>query len=154
MVSVIPFLYIFLFGMMMYYFKDRLIPILIKFFWPTVVIYCIWMNLPPSIVVWTNGVRYNIVTSVILMCMVIGIAYRFGKHRVKTDYSYSFYLYHMVVINMTYHLIMKDFSSIIVAVVAFLIQFVIILILAYVSVNVIDKKINVPLERKIIKTIQ
>lgn len=88
------------------------------------------------------------------MCMVIGIAYRFGKHRVKTDYSYSFYLYHMVVINMTYHLIMKDFSSIIVAVVAFLIQFVIILILAYVSVNVIDKKINVPLERKIIKTIQ
>lgn len=154
MVSVIPFLYIFLFGMMVYYFRERIIPILTRFLWPVVVVYCVWMNLPSSMTGWASGVRYNVITSLLLMCVIMGFGYNFGKHRMKTDYSYSFYLYHMVVINVIYHMIVQNFSSILTAVVVLVIQVIIILILAYMSVNGIDKKISIPLERKVMKFIQ
>ncbi len=35
---------------------------------------------------------------------MVGFAYRFPKWNIPWDYSYSFYIYHMIVINLMIHL--------------------------------------------------
>lgn len=99
MVSVFPFLYIFLFGVMCYLHREKLMPIYQKVCVPLCIIYVIWNILPDKITSEIGGVRYNVVTTILLMPIVMSLGYKFKKHRVRNELSYHFYLYHMVVIN-------------------------------------------------------
>ena len=112
MVSVFPFLYIFLFGVMCYWHRDRLIPLLKRYCIPLCVIYTLWNILPDTFTAGMEGVRYNVVTSILLMMTLISVGFRGGRHRVKREWSYHFYLYHMVVMNFFVHNIIERVSGI------------------------------------------
>ncbi len=150
-VSLLPFLYIFLFGMMTYYFKDLIIPFLVKNIWTLVIMYVIWINLPADFISLFNGMRYNVITTLLLMCNLVAIGYKFGSIRSKVDYSYSFYLYHMVVINFIFHMFIKDINNTWDAIWIFLVSFFITSILAWLSVKLIDQKLALPLEKRLMQ---
>lgn len=109
--SLIPFVWIFLIGMCVYYQRDRIIPFIVRYRWAFVVAYFVWALLvPDSVRMLFSGMRYNLVTTVLLLLMVMGLGFSFRK-RLRSDYSYSFYLYHMVVINFIIHNICRRFAS-------------------------------------------
>lgn len=147
--SVIPYMYIFLIGMMSYYYKDLVISWILKFRWMFWGGYIIWNGfVPEEFVSIFDGVRYNLVTTILLIMGMLALGFSF-KYRVKVDYSYSFYLYHMVVLNVINHNILKSFNSGIEFVECFLVSFLITLILAYVSKQVVDFKMTKYLEKRI-----
>ena len=109
--NLIPFIWIFLIGMCVYYNRDIVIPAMIRIKWGLVAVYLIWQYVvPDSIVKIFGGIRYNVITTLILLLMITGIGFSFKK-RLSQDYSYSFYLYHMVVINFIINNICKEFTS-------------------------------------------
>ena len=103
LISIVPFVYIFLFGAYCYLYRDKAIPLFVKWWKPLTVLYILWGLLPEKYTDVLNGVRYNVLTTFMLMSIVIGLGYSFGKVRVKHEISYHFYLYHMVVINIFVH---------------------------------------------------
>lgn len=110
-VSIISFMWIFLIGMCIYYNREIIIPVLIKKKYQLLVLYIIWQYfLPNSFVVAFEGVRYNLITTVIMLLIVTGIGYSWSWRSLQ-DYSYSFYLYHIVVINFVIHNIGKYYTT-------------------------------------------
>lgn len=140
-VCILPFLYIFLFGMMVYFFRDRFLPVFCRFRWLFIAIYVVWSLLPGNITGVFEGVRYNIVTTLLLMCAVFSVGYGFGKHRLKTDYSYAFYLWHMVVINFFYHRFFQSFGTAPEMAGWMAVQLAITGALAWLSVQLVDKRL-------------
>lgn len=138
MVSVFPFLYIFLFGAMCYWHRDRLIPLFQKYCIPLCIIYTLWNILPDSLTAGMEGIRYNAGTTVLLMMTLISIGYRAGRHRMKREWSYHFYLYHMVVINFFVHNIIRNASGIMQMLVLLTLTFSITVIAAVFSGGFID----------------
>lgn len=100
-VTVIPYLYFLMLGMMAWYFRDRLIPLLAKYKWWLVLAYVAWglaeifFQFPHLF----DGNIYNTVTTVLLGCIIFAFAFS-GKWRMRHDWTYGFYLYHMVFINL------------------------------------------------------
>ena len=141
-VSIIPFLYIFLFGMMTYYFRDSIVTFLEEHTGVIVLIYFVWSFIPEK---WTGvfqGPRYNIVTTLLLICAVFAIGYHFGRHRFKIDYSYAFYLYHMVVINVIRHMWIENITTATEFIIVFLVAVLSTVFLGWLSVSLVDKKIG------------
>lgn len=109
--NLVPFIWIFLIGMCVYYNREKIIPTIVRFKWVFVIAYLMWQYvIPGSIVKTFGGIRYNIFTTVLMLLMIIGIGFSFTK-RFRQDYSYSFYLYHMVVINFVINNLFKGFAS-------------------------------------------
>lgn len=151
-VEIIPFLYIFLFGMMLYYYRSQLIPVLAKYWYLFCLAYFVWEAfIPSSVTVFFEGVLYNIVTTVLLMLMIGSIGFAFGKYRFKADYSYSFYLYHMVVINIVYHLFLQEFLSLGQFVVTLIVTIIVIAILTYLSYQFVECKLGDFLQKKLLQ---
>ena len=150
-VSALSFLYIFLFGMMVYFFRDRFLPVFRRWKWLFIVIYTIWGFMPGKITGIFEGVRYNLVTTMLLMCAVFSVGFGFGKHRFKTDYSYAFYLWHMVVINFIYHHFIKSLGVNLEMFGVMLFVIVVISVIAYASVQFVDKRLCVALQKRLLK---
>lgn len=149
-VSIIPFLYIFLFGMMAYYFRDSIVTFLEGHTGVITFIYIIWFFIPER---WTGmfqGPRYNVVTTLLLICAVLAIGFHFGRHRFKTDYSYAFYLYHMVVINVIRHMWIEKITSVIEFVIVFLVAILLTVFLGWLSVSQVDKKIGAKWQKNLL----
>ena len=107
----IPFAWIFLLGMIVYYNRDMLIPVFIKIRWAVLALYILWRYaVPSSIKELFGGIRYNLVTTIFVLALVTGFGFAYHK-RFKKDYSYSFYLYHMVVINFVINNVMSRFEN-------------------------------------------
>ena len=142
-VAVFPsFLYIFLFGMMLYYYREKYIPILKKHWKSICVLYCAWSFIVPAEIRGLfEGIRYNLVTTFLLMCMVVSLGFAFGQRRLKRDYSYGFYLYHMVVINFIYHIFIKEISSVSTFLLVITITIVCTAFLGYVLQIMVDEKL-------------
>lgn len=137
-VSAVPFLYIFLFGVLCYLYRDKVIPLFKKWWKLLMIIYILWSFVPEEFSSRLNGVRYNVLTTFMLMIWVMGIGYSFGKHRLKHEISYHFYLYHMVVINVFVHNFFGGSVSVLQGVIYFVLIFVLILLLAVFSERVVD----------------
>lgn len=150
MVTIIPFLYIFMFGMMVYNFRDKLLPLFARYKWLIVVLYTIWELLPDGLTNYVYGVRYNVVTTILLMCVVFAVGYGFGKHRVKTDYTFAFYLYHIVVINFVIQMGIKNIDDPIVFIAVFILEFAVIMLFSYFSVHIIEKRVSNALLDKVL----
>lgn len=110
-VNLIPFIWIFLIGMCMYYYREKIAPVLIQKKYSMIILYFVWQYMVPvelnSIF---SGIRYNLITTVIMLLMLAGIGFSWRWRSVQ-DYSYSFYLYHMVVINFVLNNFGKSFTS-------------------------------------------
>ena len=147
--NLIPFIWIFLIGMCVYYNRDRIIPTMIRIKWGLVAIYVIWQYVVPNTIVKIfGGIRYNVITTLILLLMITGIGFSFKK-RLDQDYSYSFYLYHMVVINFVINNICKEFTSLGQFVVSLIGSMMVIGILAVLSHRYVAGSLTKQIELKI-----
>lgn len=99
-VTFIPYLYIYLFGMFAYTFRQELMPKLSRLFWPILMAYIAWSFANGAFFNFNAGHYVNIVSGMFICLLTLSGGYYFGKHRFKYDFSYSIYLYHMIVINM------------------------------------------------------
>lgn len=97
-ISFIPYLYIFLIGMYLYFYKDSILAWLVKRWVAVCAIYTVWMSIfyffVPRV-----GFYAPIAIGLTLPVMIITAAYGLGSHRLKYEISYGMYLYHVVVIN-------------------------------------------------------
>lgn len=153
MVVIVPYMYIFLFGMMVYYHKDKIIPFLADKWILISCLYIGWSLMPSHITQYFQGVRYNVITTLLLMCLVIALGYAFGKHRVKNDYTYGFYLYHMVVINFIYHMFIKKIDQPWIFISLLIISSVVIFIMGFISQKYVDEKLSRRLQKKVLNRI-
>lgn len=102
--TALPYLFWFVFGMYLYRFGERIVPLLCKYL-PFIGIFYIlykgcWQHFGWQI----PGYYADFITSLVLPCLVTGCAYAFGKHRLKRDISYGIFLYHWPVINVIFYL--------------------------------------------------
>lgn len=104
-VTVIPFLYFLVLGMVVWYHRDAIIPRLTQWKWWLLGAYVVWKVLEDnlSFVHLLDGVMYNSVTTLLISLIIFAFAYC-GSWRMKRDLTFGFYLYHMVFMNLALYL--------------------------------------------------
>lgn len=132
-VTFVPYAYIYLIGMYVYTFRDEIIPKLKKGFYCLLGGYIAWCFINRSFLHFSFGHYCNIVTGVFVCVLTLSAGYYLGNHKFKKDYSYSIYLYHMVVINLLVVIGMKE------NLLALVITYVVTLLLSFVSTNYVAK---------------
>lgn len=103
-VTVVPYLYFLVAGMVVWYHRETVIPTLRKCKLWILVAYIIW-KLMENHLAFTHifdGVLYNTVTTLLVAALIFAFAFC-GCWRRKRDLTYGFYLYHMVFINLLLH---------------------------------------------------
>lgn len=103
-VTVVPYLYFLVAGMVVWYHRETVIPTLWKYKRWILVAYIIW-KLMENHLAFTHifdGVLYNTVTTLLVAALFFAFAF-YGCWRRKRDLTYGFYLYHMVFINLLLH---------------------------------------------------
>lgn len=98
-VTFVPYLYVYLIGIFVYIHRAKALKILKKLFWFLLGIYIVWSAINGTLFNFSLGHYTNIITGILVCLLTLSGGYYFGKHRLKHDYSYSIYLYHMIVIN-------------------------------------------------------
>ena len=112
-VTVFPYLYFLVAGMVGWYHRDAIIPALRKKKWWLLAAYAAWrvaeifLRFPLLF----DGVMYNAVDTLLLAALIFGFAFDF-TWRMPRDYTYGFYLYHMVYINIVVHFGIRQFTSV------------------------------------------
>ena len=132
-VTFVPYAYIYLIGMYAYTFRGEIIPKLKKGFYCLLGGYIVWCLLNRSFLHFSFGHYCNIVTGVFVCVLTLSAGYFLGNHKFKKDYSYSIYLYHMIVINLLVVIGMKENLG------ALVITYVVTLLLSFVSTNYVAK---------------
>lgn len=140
--TILPYLYMFYLGIIFYKYSDNLIGLCKRYFWLILVLFILTSKFNYI----TNFIphTYNTGTVIhVLICciLVFAFAYKFPNLKIKNDYSYGIYVYHMVVMNFFVHnkIINNDYLSL-------LTIYVITIVLAILSSKVtkhIIKKIKV-----------
>lgn len=134
-VSFIPYLYIYLIGMFLYYRKDTVLAWLTKRWVAVLAFYTVWMTVfyffLPRV-----GFYAPIHIGLTLPVMIISAAYGLGKRRLKYEISYGMFLYHFIVINALIQLGKTD------GVVAIFIVVPIAVIMGFVENILIDKPVS------------
>lgn len=96
----VPYFWMFLAGGLMAAYFEKMIGFLKKWW---------FLFLAVSVAFGVSGLEqrigaYELMKSLTLGLAVVGFAYRYPKLELKNDYSYGFYIYHMIVINLMIHL--------------------------------------------------
>ncbi len=126
----LPYFWLFLAGGLMGAYFDRLIGLLKKL-WP-VFLAC---SVAVSLLGFESNVgAYELIKSLTLGLAMVGFAYRFPRLNIRTDLSYGFYIYHMIVINLMIHL---GFAG---NILCLAVALVLSLVLAVLSQLVIDRR--------------
>ncbi len=130
--TMIPFFWLFLFGMAINEFFDYCIKWL-KRLWP------IFLVLAAAVVIadFDITVIYGLLKCSLMAPAIIGFAYSFPKIRIKNDYSYGIFIYHMIVVN---GLIQLGFKGKIWAVFAAAIITIILAMVSYHTVGALSRK--------------
>lgn len=90
----VPYLWIFLLGIIFADFFDKLIPLAKKYWWISAASAYLFIFIKCDI-----QASYPVFMHVFQIFAVMGIAYAFPKLEIKTDISYGLYIYHMTVVN-------------------------------------------------------
>lgn len=142
-VSVLPYLYFLLFGMMIWYYRDSIIPKFEKYRWIILIAYVIWEFCTNWIAAihYLDGVLYNIVTTLLLASLISGFGFR-KRLRMPNDYTYGFYLYHMVFINIAVELGIVSFMPLVKGIILTVVIAIITVMAAYLSNHLIARPVN------------
>ncbi len=131
----IPYFWMFLFGGLMAAYFDKIIGFL-KEVWPILFL----ISATISIFGLEEGIgAYELLKSITFGLAMVGFAYQFSKLEMKRDYSYGFYIYHMIVINLMLHL---NFTGKIVYIAVALMLSVLLAIASQWTIKWIEKKIK------------
>lgn len=135
--SILNYLYLFIIGMLIAKYSDKLLPILKKYYYIFVLLFAIVYFAQIDI----KNNAYGIIIPTVYFVAVIGFSYRFPMLNIKSDLSYGIYLYHMVVINifMTFNLINNKYYMFI----AFAITIVLAKASQMISKSISQKKLNI-----------
>lgn len=102
--TIFPYLYMFYFGIIFYKYSDKLIPYCKKYFW----LFLILFVLASKFNYLLNFIPHTSNTATVIHVLVcstffFAFAYKFPKLKLKNDYSYGIYVYHMIVMNFFVH---------------------------------------------------
>ena len=106
----LPYLYMYLFGMIIYIYREKLLEKLQNSLVPLLVCYALihWVFALDLRFTW----KYiNPVSALLIMSIAIGAAFRFGNHRMKWDVSYGIYLWHLPVFDFVHIILGIDYSA-------------------------------------------
>ena len=95
--TLVPYAWLFLLGAVSACYRDRLIPVLMKWWYVCLLISAGVMV--TGIDIDSFGVGYSLVRCTALFWGLLGFAYRFPWFDVKKDISYGIFIYHMIVVN-------------------------------------------------------
>ena len=95
-VSLIPYLWMFLLAAFVSEYKDRLLPMIKKYWWCPILL----LLFQKYVYFWDIKVfTYFIINTVLLFTGLLGFSYAFPRLNIKTDISYALYIYHMTIVN-------------------------------------------------------
>lgn len=134
--TLLPYLYMFYFGIILYKYSDKLIPICKKYFWMIFIIFVLASEFNYI----TNFIPHTSNTGTVIHVLVccfffFAFAFKFNNLKLKNDYSYGIYIFHMPIIN--YFIQNKTFSS---DYLCLIVAYIITIILSLIS-NKLSKKI-------------
>ena len=135
----IPYLWLFLLGGMVCEYFDSLIYYLKKYWSVFILISAFFSYLKIDM-----GI-YGTIKSLFLGLAIIGFAYRFPNIKIKKDFSYGLYIYHMIIINAMLHLGL--IGSVKYLIIAFMISFIL-AIISYNTLGQIGKKLKLKLNKE------
>lgn len=121
-VTVIPYLYLFLLGSFLYFKRETIGKTVTRYWWVFLSLYLLWSVFNNQGRVFSLGTYCDILTGVLLSLSVFSCGYAVGKVRLKADFSYGIYIYHMVIVNIFVHLFGRGsfVNGLIIAVLSFL----------------------------------
>lgn len=95
-VSLIPYLWMFLVSAFAAEHRNKILPLLKKFFWIFITLlilkrYVIMGDMPVGM--------YELLDTILLFLGIVGLSYAVPQINVKTDISYGIYIYHMTIVN-------------------------------------------------------
>lgn len=90
----VPYLYMFMIGIGVYFYQDKVIPFFVRRWKIFFVLYVLihWLIRLDEQYTWTY---INPISSILICSILFGLAYAFGKRRLKLDVSFGIYLIHM-----------------------------------------------------------
>lgn len=91
----LPYALWFFIGVYLYIYKDAWIPRLRKMILPLLILFVFYKFSNIQII----GYYTDIVTSICLPFITVGLAYKLGNIRIKPDLSYHLFLYHWIILN-------------------------------------------------------
>jgi len=96
-VTLIPYLWMFLIAAFVAEYKEKILPLLEKYW----IVFIVLLIIMRYILHWDipMNTNYSLFGTVFLFCGLVGFAYQFPKWNIKTDISYGIYIYHMTVVN-------------------------------------------------------
>lgn len=144
-VSVIPYLYIFLIGMMIFSYREKIIPVIEKRVFLIYSVYLIVRILMSRLNSQISfGILYDVFSSTILAFAVIGFGY-IKSFRTKKEISYSLFIWHMMIVNVIIEISKKvGFNfSVLLGILATVIVVLFSLIIGIISESIKKMKITV-----------
>lgn len=147
--SLIPYFYIFCIGIIVYKYKEIFLPFLKKWCFIIGLIYLIVKVFITNVISPINwGMLYDVWSTCLLSFSILGIGYALGKHRLKHEISYSIFLWHMIICNVTIEIaerrdiLLSEYGSV------FLFGSILVtIVLAFLSTN-FEKHIITVIEKK------
>ena len=93
--TILPYLVLFVIGILIYEYRDKMLPLLVRFWYIPLVLYY-------AVKIWDidiTGTYINPLSGALLLLTVFALGYRFSRISIRRDYSYGLYLYHMIIVN-------------------------------------------------------
>ena len=118
--TVLPYLWMFMFGAFLANYQEKIIPLLKKFWWLTLALSFVFSTFKFDI----GFESYGVFTYLLRVSGLIGLCYNLPKLNITFDISYGLFIYHMIVVNFmielgfvgkVYHLIIALLISIVLA---------------------------------------
>ena len=72
--------------MFVYIFRERMLPVLVKYFWLLLAIYTCWVHGNSCFLHLKIGLYVDVVQGVLVCLLTLAFAYKFGKRSLRHDY--------------------------------------------------------------------
>ncbi len=93
--TLFPYLWMFVIPCFVAEYKDKIIPVLVKYWW----LFLLMVLVHKYLIQMDVKAAYGFFHTLLLFLSLVGIAYVFPQLNIKTDISYGIYIYHMTVVN-------------------------------------------------------